>query len=134
MTLVKLITYILVELSDHRAMNDSELVEVFAALAAEPRLKLLRLVHGKALRCGDPSRCDISERCCNVSELAETLGLTLATTSHHLKELRRAGLIRTERRGRFIFCSIQPEMMYRLAELFGQIAEDCGSKLQAAQR
>lgn len=114
-------------------MSDSELAEVFAALAAEPRLKLLRLMQHKTLRCQDPSRCDLSERCCNVSELAESLNLNLATISHHLKELRRAGLIRTERRGRFIFCSIRPEMMRRLAELFGQIAEDCSSNVQAAQ-
>jgi DNA-binding transcriptional ArsR family regulator len=105
--------------------TDGQFVDVLAALASEPRLKLLRLLHGKTLACGDPGRCDVSARCCNVSELAAGVGLSLATTSHHLKELRRAGLIRTERRGRFIYCSIETEAMRTLGRFFGQIADDC---------
>jgi ArsR family transcriptional regulator len=32
----------------------------------------------------------------------------MSTVSHHLKELRLAGLIRTDKRGRWIYCSVNP--------------------------
>src|SRR5438045_2512704 len=75
---------------------------------------------------GDPTRLSIFEtlRCCSgegrgvelgelrpagslsVGEVCCRLGGTMSTISHHLKELRLAGLIRTEKRGRWIYCSV----------------------------
>jgi len=35
--------------------------------------------------------------------------VSLSTVSHHLKELRRAGLVRCERRGQTIYCTAASE-------------------------
>lgn len=39
----------------------------------------------------------------NSSELATTLGLTESTVSHHISQLRRAGLVESERRGMNVY-------------------------------
>jgi ArsR family transcriptional regulator, arsenate/arsenite/antimonite-responsive transcriptional repressor len=77
---------------------------------------------------GDPTRLRIFEflRCCNreveideagqcrpagslsVGEVCCRFEHSLSTVSAHLKELRLAGLIRTEKRGRWVYCSINP--------------------------
>jgi ArsR family transcriptional regulator len=46
-----------------------------------------------------------------VSEIAKRFDLSLSTVSHHLKELRNAGLIKCERQGQHIFCSVDPEIL-----------------------
>ncbi|HKI99354.1 MAG TPA: metalloregulator ArsR/SmtB family transcription factor [bacterium] len=103
-------------------MNESELAAVLAALAGETRLRILRLLQARALRCSDAAHCDFTEHCCTVSELADALGVTLPTVSHHLKELRRAGLIRMARRGRFVEVSLQAERLLELSAAFGALA------------
>lgn len=95
-------------------MNDAALAEALSALAGETRLRILRLLQQGAVRCRK-SRCDLSRHCCNVSELAEALGVSVPTASHHLRELRRAGLVRMQRRGRFVEASLDAEALARLA-------------------
>jgi ArsR family transcriptional regulator len=46
------------------------------------------------------------------------LGIVPSTVSHHIKELRRAGLIRMERRGQKIECWVDPEVLKELAGFF----------------
>jgi Predicted transcriptional regulators len=93
-------------------------------LAVETRTRDLAKIF-RAL--GDPSRLAIFELvrdCCNedlghstddlrnsVSEIAKQFDLSLSTVSHHLKELREAGLIRCERQGQHIFCSVDPDIL-----------------------
>jgi ArsR family transcriptional regulator len=103
-------------------MTDPQAIELMAALGSPSRMRLLRLLHRKALRCCDPARCDLSERCCTVSELAEGLGISLATTSHHLKELRRAGVITMQRRGRNMYCAINEKAMQALARVIASFS------------
>lgn len=50
----------------------------------------------------------------NSGDLATTLGLTESTVSHHLTQLRRAGLIVSERRGMNVFHRAHPEAMQAL--------------------
>ena len=55
----------------------------------------------------DPRRFDILKRiaahpCAACSDLREAFPVSAATLSHHLKELESAGLISTERRGKFV--------------------------------
>ena len=52
-----------------------------------------------------------------VGELGEELDITLSTVSHHIKELRQAGLIRVERRGKNIECWVDAQAVAELAEL-----------------
>lgn len=99
---------------------------------------------------GDPTRLGIFEmlRCCageegveigetgelrpagslSVGEVCCRLGGSMSTISHHLKELRLAGLIRMEKRGRWIFCSVNPSSL----ETIRAFSEFPGASLGAA--
>jgi ArsR family transcriptional regulator, arsenate/arsenite/antimonite-responsive transcriptional repressor len=80
------------------AQDDAEdLAVVFAAMADPVRLRLLSLV------------ADAGEVCaCN---LLEPLGKSQPTISHHTKVLADAGLIRGEKRGRWVWWQIVPERL-----------------------
>jgi ArsR family transcriptional regulator len=49
----------------------------------------------------------VGEVCCSISGSAKIT----STLSHHLKELRLAGLITMERRGKHIVCAANPKML-----------------------
>ena len=75
----------------------------FKALGHPHRLQLaLRL----AEYCGDGS-CSAEHGQC-VGDLAADLEIKAPAVSHHLKELRTAGLIDMERDGQFVRCSLRP--------------------------
>ncbi len=95
-------------------LNTEDLAQIFASLAGGPRIQVLQALREKILNCHDPVNCDLSERCCSVSELAETLGVSLPAISYHLRELRLAGLIQTERRGKHVYSAINPATMEQL--------------------
>jgi len=78
--------------------SDAEdLASVFAAMADPVRLRLLSLV------------ADAGEICsCN---LLEPLGKSQPTISHHTKVLAEAGLIRGDKRGRWVWWQIVPERL-----------------------
>lgn len=59
----------------------------------------------------------------NVGELAKNLSLAPSTVSHHIKELVRAGLIGTERQGKFVICWIEPEVLTELEGFFHERAQ-----------
>jgi len=103
--------------------NHIDFVPIFSSLAGETRLRLLMTLREKSLNCTDSTRCDLSERCCDVSELADALGLAVSTISYHLKELRLAGLIKTERRINHIYCSINTKMTEQLMHFFASFAQ-----------
>ena len=56
--------------------------------------------------------------CACVGELGQDLGIVASTISHHIKELRQAGLIRMERRGQKMECWIDPETLSALRDFF----------------
>lgn len=59
------------------------------------------------------------ERCvCNIHE---PLGLPQNLASHHLKELRTAGLVDTRREGRWIYYSVNAEKLDCLTDLYNQV-------------
>lgn len=57
---------------------------------------------------------------CLLAEGVRRLTIGAPTISHHIKELSDAGLIRTERQGRQLFCAIDPLMRARLRHFFGE--------------
>jgi len=79
-----------------------DLARGFAALADPVRLRLLSLV------------ADAGEIC--ACDLLEPLGKAQPTVSHHTKALAEAGLIRGERRGRWVWWSIVPDRVAGLAD------------------
>ncbi|MBA4370604.1 MAG: ArsR family transcriptional regulator [Coriobacteriaceae bacterium] len=54
-----------------------------------------------------------------VGEIAERLEVTQSTVSHHLKELEHAKVIRLERRGRNVMCSVVCETLEDVLECLG---------------
>ncbi|MBI4797570.1 MAG: winged helix-turn-helix transcriptional regulator [Desulfarculus sp.] len=54
-----------------------------------------------------------------VCQVAEKLGLCAPTLSHHLKELVNAGLISTERRGKFLVARTVPGPLEEVCQLLG---------------
>ncbi len=89
--------------------------EVFKALSNANRLAIfLRLVS----RCppGTSCRFDAEIREC-VGDVGQDLGISRTTVSHHVKELRRAGLLRVERVGRNVECRLDGETVLFLADL-----------------
>jgi len=106
-----------------KPLKHSDLAQIFAALGGETRVQLLLALQAKVLNCPDPTNCDLSERCCDVSELAEATGLAMSTISYHLKELRRAGLIQTHRRGKHIYCAINEATAAQLAQFFESLRQ-----------
>ena len=85
-----------------------ELARVFKALSDPNRLAILQLLRE---RCGVGCRVPAEAERNTVSEIAEEFHLSLSTVSHHLKELRNAGLIHCEKRGQWIFCAPNDDMM-----------------------
>jgi len=100
--------------------NIEKFAEMFKALSNPNRLKIfLRLIS-----CCQPGTVTSinpntgAEGCACVGELGQDLGIMPSTISHHIKELRQAGLIRMERRGQKIECSIDPATRTALQEFF----------------
>lgn len=58
------------------------------------------------------------EICACVGELSQGLNIGLSTVSHHIKELHQAGLIRVERRGQKVECSVDQGAVCELADYF----------------
>ena len=78
-------------------METARLAKVLKALSHQKRLELFLEV---ARRDGRNFRAEDSQ--CFICDIMETLNLGAPTVSHHLKELSNAGLITTERKGKFL--------------------------------
>jgi ArsR family transcriptional regulator len=114
-------------MSNYQIEEVQRFAEIFKALSNPNRLHIfLRL-----LSCCPPgTKCisDAAGQPC-VGELGQDLEIDLSTVSHHLKELRRSGLIRMERRGKNIICWIDPETVFAAANLLtGCSLNDMGEK------
>ncbi|MEU0133087.1 metalloregulator ArsR/SmtB family transcription factor [Streptomyces sp. NPDC006296] len=82
-----------------------EVAKVFKALGDPVRLRLLSMIASRAG--GEVCVCD----------LTPAFDLSQPTISHHLKLLRQAGLIDSERRGTWVYYRLLPEMTDRLAAI-----------------
>jgi ArsR family transcriptional regulator len=85
----------------------AELASGFGALADPVRLHLLSLITGA----GDVGAC--------VCDLVEPSGRSQPTVSHHLRILREAGLVTTEKRGRWAWYFVVPERITALRSALG---------------
>ncbi|KAF0846007.1 ArsR/SmtB family transcription factor [Nocardia caishijiensis] len=80
-----------------------ELAALFKALSDPVRLRLLSLVASRAG--GEACVCDISDG----------VEVGQPTISHHLKVLREAGLLTSERRASWVYYRVVPEAFARIA-------------------
>ena len=86
-------------------IESAALSHVFKALSDPVRLRLFSLVASHAG--GEACVCD----------LASSFDVTQPTISHHLKVLREAGLLDSERRGTWIYYRARPEALAQLSAL-----------------
>jgi ArsR family transcriptional regulator, arsenate/arsenite/antimonite-responsive transcriptional repressor len=70
-------------------------------------------------RCGPGGCQDDDAVAATVGELSEGLRISASTISHHLKELRQAGLITMERDGQFVQCCPNLKLAEQLKTFFG---------------
>ncbi|MBT3926724.1 MAG: helix-turn-helix transcriptional regulator [Rhodospirillaceae bacterium] len=101
-------------MSNYSNVDAEELAGLFKALSNPHRLKIFI---GLARCCRPGQACAPNMRAC-VGELGDGLGLAPSTISHHLKELRQAGLIHMKRAGQHVECWADPEALARLSEFF----------------
>ena len=57
-----------------------------------------------------------------VCNLTGPVGLSQPTVSHHLKLLHEAGILAREQRGRWVYYSLRPEALDRVASVFAKPA------------
>ena len=107
---------ILRQMSNHRNTDLDRLSEVFGALSNPNRLNIFM----RLISCCGPGVSwteDSSSSAC-VGELGQDMGLAPSTVSHHVRELRRAGLIQMQRNGQKVECWIDGETLGDLAQFF----------------
>lgn len=82
---------------------------------------------------GDPTRLrilhEVGEKEKNVSELSETLNLTVSAISHQLKILRDKDLVRSRREGKFIYYRMSDDHVRDIIRIsWDHLSEDPESK------
>lgn len=90
--------------------------EVFKALSNPHRLRIFRRLSS----CCRPGTIwlEPASGSTTVGDLGRELDIAPSTVSHHIKELRNAGLIRTRREGKNIACWVDPEVIGELQRFF----------------
>ena len=88
-----------------------EISEMFKALAVESRVRILEFLK---------TRGPLGPK-----EIAKLTGITPAAASQHLKILKQAGLVRSERKGYWIPYAINPEVLEHYRRLLTQVCT-CG--------
>ncbi len=90
-----------------------EPAEIFKVLSVDTRVKIVEL-----LKVNGPI---------GVKDISEKLGITPPAVSQHLKILKQAGLVRSERKGYWIPYSINEEAMEDCREILNEVCS-CGCK------
>ena len=89
------------------AAEAEDLMVLFNAIADPVRLRLVSLI-----------ACHEGGEAC-VCDLTAAFDLTGPTISHHLRVLREAGLISSQRRGTWVFYWINPDVLASLSDVLG---------------
>ncbi len=88
-----------------------EPAEIFKVLSVETRVKIIDLLKANGAL--------------GVKDISEKLGITPPAVSQHLKILKQAGLVRSERQGYWIPYSINKEAMEHCREILNEVCS-CG--------
>jgi ArsR family transcriptional regulator, arsenate/arsenite/antimonite-responsive transcriptional repressor len=91
-----------------RAEQAAVLAPMFKALGDPVRLRLMSMIASTG-----------SEAC--VCDLSGDFDLSQPTISHHLKVLREAGLVASERRGTWVYYRVHPEALRQLSGLLDTV-------------
>lgn len=94
-----------------------ESAELFKILSVDKRIEIIEL-----LKAGDMS----------VNAMAEALGITSSAVSQHLRVLRSAGLVKDERKGYWIYYSLDRDALEKARERLNRICT-CGCMTEKAK-
>ncbi|MFE5285436.1 ArsR/SmtB family transcription factor [Nocardia sp. NPDC056611] len=83
----------------------TELAAVFKALSDPVRLRLLSVIASH-----------VGQEAC-VCDISDGFDVSQPTISHHLKVLREAGLLSSERRGSWVYYRVEPDALRQLSSL-----------------
>ena len=114
-------------MSNYKPLNPEEIAEAFKALSNPNRLQIFQ----RLLTCCTPGTVcstDTASGFC-VGELGEDLAIAPSTLSHHIKELQRAGLIKTLRKGKNVECFVDVETVRELMEFFAVLLDGTKSEI-----
>jgi len=92
-------------------MNSKSIAKIFKALSNQNRLELY-LEIAKKNEAGFETGNE-----CFISDIAGCLNIGAPTVSHHLKELENAGLIITEKRGKFLIARINRKIVNKVNKI-----------------
>lgn len=90
---------------------------MFKALGHRHRLAVFDVI-----RRGDGGCCPTPSPSVCACDIVGRLGLSPSMVSRHLRELRLAGLIRTDKRGQWVHCTVNPDAVESLRAFVADIA------------
>jgi DNA-binding transcriptional ArsR family regulator len=94
-------------------MDETKHAELFKALSVETRIQIIELLKEKGKL--------------GVKELSEILGITPSAVSQHLKVLKYAGLVHSERKGYWLPYEIDEEALEHCGEVLSHVCA-CGCR------
>ncbi len=94
-------------------MDKTKQAELFKVLSVESRIRIIDLLKQKGPL--------------GVNDLSEALGITPSAVSQHLKVLRYAGLVRSERKGYWLPYEIDADALNQCQEILSEVCT-CGCK------
>lgn len=106
-------------------MKQKQLAEAFKALSDVHRLRALRFIAG-----GAPPEADSEDAVC-ACHVQDHLEMSQPATSYHLKVLRQAGLVESEKRGRWVHYRISDEGLDLLKGFLDEIGEAARARPEA---
>ncbi len=102
----------------HDIIIHMEPIEIFKALSNESRLQILQWLKEPDRHFIPHEGIDMNTTGVCVSQITEKLKMTQSTASQYLTILLRAGLIKTERRGKYTYYKRDEEAIKKIADLF----------------
>ncbi|MFH1755516.1 MAG: metalloregulator ArsR/SmtB family transcription factor [Candidatus Latescibacterota bacterium] len=115
-------------MSNIQSKNPANISNYLKALSNPKRMEIFMRIAAGCYMAYSSSR--DGEICACIGELSQGLNIGLSTVSHHVKELSRAGLIRVERRGQKVECSVNQKAIGELADYFNALAAGAKHKAQ----
>ncbi|MHB9054033.1 MAG: ArsR/SmtB family transcription factor [Thermoleophilia bacterium] len=95
-----------------------ESAELFKILSVDKRIEIIELLKKEAM---------------SVNSMAEALGITSSAVSQHLRVLKSAGLVRDERKGYWIYYSLDRDTLEKARERLNRVCT-CGCQNEKARR
>ena len=102
-------------MSNIKTFAPNALAGVFKALANPHRIAVFMRL---AACCGPGTTCEGVSMKTYVGDIGKDLDIAPSTVSHHLKELRNAGLVHMERAGQNVECWVEPDTLDALSRFF----------------